>query len=473
MNLTHPTRTCYHTHTSSIMKNTQRLWLWLIRWPLAFLVQYGVTVEPDGDHDNKLLAAYAWRASYQRQVAPLSFVIGCSLYYLLSFMITWQKAAMYGIAFSVMSYARGWRFFPFVVIVSGVSFEDGDPQSFADFQKKYPGSSLKDWLFIKRGAKSSKFMRMYSKARLHQFGHELQDFMKMYGAHEGQYVLVSGYTDQAQHFVSPEACFRASALEDCRNEKGPFEKYKKIVYSEWTDHVNATVRRWLHSNPYDTTFERWCHEKVYYNQWLCLISGGPLSEVAYLCELSNNVVSYAMAWSWDTSKNLFGQNANVLFDVDAAVQVVERAWVHVGVDTNFVKQFCPRFLGENRVASFLEFKKQMGGRVDPETEIMYRHFTELGGPTPWNQIPGGYGTFYIYDLYAAILALEGGGVYKPAVVRHRVPAGNYMHDRGKVDVHPTNRYTRFYVTAPTLEKVHSLRTHLINHMKWFFSNGTY
>ena len=101
----------------------------------------------------------------------------------------------------------------------------------------------------------------------------------------------------------------------------------------------------------------------------------------------------------------------------------------------------PPFLGESREASFLEFKHQMGGRVDPETELMYRHFTELGGPTPWSQVGGGYGTFYIYDMYAAILALEGGGSYEPAVLRHRIPSGNHMHDRGKVDAHRTQRFS--------------------------------
>ena len=303
-----------------------------------------MTVEPDGDHDNKLLAAYAWRASYKRQVAPLSVLLGVSLYYVLSPLMSHHRAMSFGVALSIISYSKGWRLFPFVVIVSGVSFEDGSPQSFPKFQRKYPGSSLNDWLFIKRNAKSSSFMQLYSKARLHQFGHELRDFMETYGAHAGQYVLVSGYRNKAKHFVSPEACFRASVLEDCRDEtEGAFEKYKQIVYSSWREHVSVTVRRWLHSSPYDISFERWCRDHVYYNQWMCLISGGPLSEVAYLCELSNNVVSYAMAWSWDTSKNLFGQNANVLFDVESAVHVAERAWIHVGVDTNFVKQFCPPF----------------------------------------------------------------------------------------------------------------------------------
>ena len=350
--------------------------------------------------------------------------------------------------------------------------EDGDPQSFADFKKEHPESSLKDWLFIKRDARSSGTMKQYSKARLHQFGYELRDFMKSYGARDGQYVLVSGYSDRAKHFVSPEACFRASVLEECRDEGGKaFERYKKIVYTNWESHVSTTIRRWIHSSPYDISFERWCHDHVTYNQWMCFISGGPLSEVAYLCELSNNVVSYAMAWSWDTSKNLFGQNANVLFDVDSAVEVAERAWVHIGIDTNFVKQFCPAFLGENREASFLEFRNKMGGRVDPETELMYRHFTELGGPTPWSVIRGGYGTFYLYDLYAAILALEGGGLYEPAVLRFRVPVGNHMHDRGKVDVYRSQREGRFYLTARGMESVHAMQTHLLSHMKRFFSSG--
>ena len=110
----------------------------------------------------------------------------------------------------------------------------------------------------------------------------------------------------------------------------------------------------------------------------------------------------------------------------------------------------------------------MGGRVDPETELMYRHFTELGGPTPWSQVGGGYGTFYIYDMYAAILALEGGGSYEPAVLRHRIPSGNHMHDRGKVDVHRTQRFSRFYLTARTMERTHPLRKHLLHHMKCFF-----
>ena len=83
--------------------------------------------------------------------------------------------------------------------------------------------------------------------------------------------------NKAKHFVSPEACFRASVLEDCRDEtEGAFEKYKQIVYSSWREHVSVTVRRWLHSSPYDISFERWCRDHVYYNQWMCLISGGPL-----------------------------------------------------------------------------------------------------------------------------------------------------------------------------------------------------
>ena len=59
---------------------------------LAWVVQYGVTVEPDGDHDNKLLAAYAWRASYKRQVAPLSVLLGVSLYYVLSLLVSHHRA---------------------------------------------------------------------------------------------------------------------------------------------------------------------------------------------------------------------------------------------------------------------------------------------------------------------------------------------------------------------------------------------
>ena len=453
------------------MNRAQQLWLWLIRWPLAWLVQYGVTVEPDGDHDNKILAAYAWHASYRRQVGPLSIFLGAVLYHLSSFFVEKHLSVAFAAALSMVSYTRGWRFFPFIVIVSGVPFEDGDPQSYATFLKEFPGSSLQDWLFIEREVKTSTLMNMYSKARLFQFGHELREFMRVYGAYEGQYTLVSGYTDRAQHFVSPRACFRASVLEECRHEKDPFETYKIIVYSDWTNHACNTVNRWAQSDPFDASFECWCRDSMRCNRWMCLISGGPLSEVARLCELSNNVVSYAMAWSWDTSNNLFGQNANVLFDVGAAQKVVRLARMHIGVDTNFVKRFCPKFLGPTREDSFLEFKKQMGGRVDAETELMYRHFTQLGGPTPWSEVRGGYGTFYIYDMYAAILALQGGCVFEPAVLKHRLPSGNYMHDRGRVDVEYTSRFTRFHLTSRQVDNMHLLHTHLLRHMVLFFSDA--
>ena len=74
-----------------------------------------------------------------------------------------------------------------------------------------------------------------------------------------------------------------------------------------------------------TSFERWCHDHVTYNQWMCQ-PGGPLSEVAAV-QLSNNVVSYAMAWSWDTSKNPSGRTRTCCLTWTPSR--CGRAWVHI------------------------------------------------------------------------------------------------------------------------------------------------
>ena len=102
---------------------------------------------------------------------------------------------------------------------------------------------------------------------------------------------------------------------------------------------------------YDATFEEYA-DTIKPWDWIVAINGGPFTDVSEVCKRNRNTVVVSMAFSSDTSKNIFGQNTNCLFDAEASANVVghgqapsQSAYISLNVDTKFVKTFGPRFLG--------------------------------------------------------------------------------------------------------------------------------
>ena len=367
------------------MNTYHALWLFLYRWPLAWLCHYGVTIEPDGDHDNVLCVIYTFLASYRRQVLPvalLMFTLIVTFVYLLT--ESWTEGLIPAASVAFFSYYRGWRVFPFFIIVSQVPHDEGSPMSFEDYKAAHPNASLEEWLFNKPTRRRSDITKKYSKAQHNMFTFHLRKVLRSYGIRSHQYVLVSGLARvRVAALCEPEARFRASLIPHVAEEDDPFDAYKSRLAS-FLSHMRQIIYLWHdHNMSYDMTFHRWCDE-IAKNRWMFVISGGPLTEVEQLCHKSSNVISCAMAWSWDTSKNLFRQNANVLFNPEAAMAVTRFAWLHVAMDTSYIKTHGPRFVGDTPRQSMDVFKKSMHGRIDPDTNLMYTHFTQRGGPTPWD-----------------------------------------------------------------------------------------
>lgn len=438
----------------------QRVWLWTtLRSPLAFFTRHVNFTESGGDHDNKLEAVMHFYKSFAVQVIPvavLCFVVPCWVLHGVH-RISVLASVPLCLMLARHAFVRGWRWHKFTVVISTAPYTEGDPLVFSDWKSRHPGASMQEFLYAKN-CQSTKDV-LYSRSRENQFAHEMVAFFASFGVSRCMYQLVRGDSASVFQFLSPEAVFRPSVVFDAlRCGKKNVERfYKHTLSNDWAEHKRQFIAQWFDANSeYDLHFRDYI-ETIQPRDWVVAVNGGPFTYLAQLCRRNSNVVAVSMAFSADTTKNIFKQNANCLFDMEAAADVVgatdaPSAYISLNVDTTFVKEQGPRFLGRTPAESADAFNKEMGGNVDDETLTMYRDCTFIGAPTPWEKVVTkdgvSYGTFYVFDTLAVSLLFQGRwDLFAPSGLRRREHTGNFIHDKGMYDLcAPDEGERTFFVT---------------------------
>ncbi len=438
------------------------MWLWItVLSPLAMFTRHINFTEAGGDHDNKLQVVLHFFKSFAGQVLPvavLCFAIPCWIMTTV-YSVNFPLSATLCILIGKLAHWRGWRLHTFTVVVSAAPYMNGKPLVFPDWKKKHPGGTMQDFLYAKESHQTKNVL--YSRSRENQFAHELVAFFRSFGVPRHMYTLVRGENTNLFQFLSPEAVFRPSVMFEAimRGEEDVEGFYKRILRYEWAEHEKRFVSNWFDANAYDAHFRDYV-TSIRPRDWIVAVNGGPFTNVAAMCERNPNVVVISMAFSKDTSKNIFKQNANCLFDMPAAANVVgatdaPSAYLSFNVDTKFVKEKGPRFLGRTPAESAAVFNREMGGKVDDETLTMYQHCTFVGAPTPWETVDDGeYGTFFIFDTLAVSLFFQGRwDLFEPASLHKRTHTGQYIHDKGMYDLAeavPAKQHT-FFVTRDDID----------------------